>query len=576
MNDLKFWKFLVIVNGSVPVALLAWDAWNGRLGADPTNFALHTTGWLSLLFLTLSLAVTPLRRISGWNAIVGFRRALGLFGFFYACVHLLIYVAFDQAMDLAGAANEIWMRRFLQIGMLAVVLMIPLAFTSTTKAISWMGAKRWKLLHRLAYVVAGLAVIHFLLLVKADLREPLIFAGVLGGLMFARAGWHYYDLRKAASAGKGTAPIATLPPRKKFWSGELRLARIFEETPDVKTFRLVDPAGGALPFDYAPGQYLNLQLDVDGQTVHRSYTIASTPTRCGYCEVTVKREAQGTASRFLHDRLKEGDLLRVSAPAGRFVFRGDETNAVVLIAGGVGVTPMMSIVRYLTDRGWPGEIHFLIGVRTTADLIFAEEIASLEKRFPRLRVHRTFSRVEEETDAGVRRGRVDLEWFRACVPEPENKVCFVCGPQTMMDAVCDVLREAGTPEEFIRTEAFVSPALSLHRTDSEGALEAAVTQEAPDGREAASLDVMAATAAFRRSARSATVDAGMTLLEAGESIGLELPYECRSGVCGQCKTRLLAGSVTMRVDAALSASEKMAGYVLTCQARPLQDVTLDA
>jgi ferredoxin-NADP reductase len=121
----------------------------------------------------------------------------------------------------------------------------------------------------------------------------------------------------------------------------------------VKTFRLVATDGGALSFEHAAGQYLNLALAIDGKRVNRSYTIASSPTQADYCEISVKRAPQGRASRHLHDVVRDGDRLQVSAPAGRFVFAHEKAERCVLIAGGVGITPLMATVRRLTDRCWP-------------------------------------------------------------------------------------------------------------------------------------------------------------------------------------------------------------------------------
>src|SRR5262249_40984834 len=107
MCDLQFWKAVVILNASVPLALLAWDASRGNLGANAVNFAIHTTGILSLLFLLLSLTVTPIRLLTGWNAVIAFRRSLGLFAFFYACLHLAIYFVFDRALSIRGTIGEV-------------------------------------------------------------------------------------------------------------------------------------------------------------------------------------------------------------------------------------------------------------------------------------------------------------------------------------------------------------------------------------------------------------------------------------------------------------------------------------
>ena len=196
MNPLSFYRVLVILNGAIPLVMLAWDAWQNQLGVNSVNQALHITGILSLVFLFLSLLMTPLRWITGWGGWVAFRRALGLYGFFYALVHLLIYVGFDRALSLSSTWHEISTRRFLQVGTLALLLMVPLAVTSTNAMIRRMGAKRWKVLHRATYLVSILGVLHYFLLVKSDVRQPLAFAAVLSLLLLPRLGRFALDSAK--------------------------------------------------------------------------------------------------------------------------------------------------------------------------------------------------------------------------------------------------------------------------------------------------------------------------------------------------------------------------------------------
>ncbi len=163
------------------------------------------------------------------------------------------------------------------------------------------------------------------MLVKSDVRLPLAFAGVIGLLLIYRMVAHYVGLRREVTAARAkTTPKTAASTGKKFWSGELAIARIFNESPDVKTFRLVSTDGGPLPFTHTAGQYLNLTLTIDGKRVNRSYTIASSPTRAAYCEISVKRAANGCGSCHLHDTWREGQRIKVSAqpanscsPAGR-------------------------------------------------------------------------------------------------------------------------------------------------------------------------------------------------------------------------------------------------------------------
>ena len=187
-KDLPYFKGLVILNGLVPLAMLGWDAWQGQLGANAANTALHITGLVSLVFLILSLAMSPLLWWTGWGGWIAFRRALGLYAFFYAAVHLAIYIGFDRAMSLTSTLQEIAARRYLQVGAVAFLLLVPLAATSTNRMVQRLTARRWKRLHQLSYVVAILAVMHFYMLVKSDVLQPVAFGCVVAGLLFLRAG----------------------------------------------------------------------------------------------------------------------------------------------------------------------------------------------------------------------------------------------------------------------------------------------------------------------------------------------------------------------------------------------------
>jgi len=182
-KNLRFAKLLVLVNCAVPAALLGWDAWHHKLGANPVNFAIHTTGLMALIFLMLTLLVTPLRKISGWNWIIFSRRTLGLYAFFYALLHFLIFFSLDRGFSIPSTLSEMVKRKYLVIGSIGLLVMVPLAVTSTNAMIKRLGGKRWRALHRLAYVAAIAGAIHYYMQVKADVRQPLAFAAVLAVLL---------------------------------------------------------------------------------------------------------------------------------------------------------------------------------------------------------------------------------------------------------------------------------------------------------------------------------------------------------------------------------------------------------
>jgi ferredoxin-NADP reductase len=364
----------------------------------------------------------------------------------------------------------------------------------------------------------------------------------------------------AALAAERAVALAPdlVPSRPNSWTGLLRVARIFQETPNVKSFRLADPDGGLLPFLYLPGQFLTVTVGFDGRRDKRSYTLASSPTQRAYCEITVKREEQGAISRFLHDRLSEGDTLEITAPSGRFTFTGDEADSVVLIAGGVGVTPLMSAVRYLTGRSWPGDVFFFFAVRGEADVIYREELEYLSRRHPNLHLVVVAERVES---AGwpYGTGRITRELIKTHVPRPASRRFHVCGPPPMMEATKAILADLGVPAEQIHTEIFAGkepprPALQI-----------------PTAR-----DTQVAVVTFLKSRRTAVLPPTRTVLEASEDVGVNIEYSCRIGTCGVCRTKLLSGTVTMEVEDGLERGDKEAGIILACQARATADVTVDA
>ena len=183
MTDAKFIKIVIFINALVPLAILGYDGLNGNLGANPIEFFLRTTGVLALIFLLTTLAVTPLRKMFGWNELIKSRRMLGLYAFFYAFLHLITYGIFDKSLDLPAIAADVLQRPFIAVGMLAFFLLIPLAVTSTNGMIKRIGGKNWAKLHKLTYLVAILGVIHFWLIVKSDLRYPVFFAFILAILL---------------------------------------------------------------------------------------------------------------------------------------------------------------------------------------------------------------------------------------------------------------------------------------------------------------------------------------------------------------------------------------------------------
>jgi ferredoxin-NADP reductase len=340
------------------------------------------------------------------------------------------------------------------------------------------------------------------------------------------------------------------------WRGRLRLAEVEDVTHNVKTFRLRPPNGGEIPFDYLPGQFLTLYIAPQGVPTKRSYTIASTPTWRDRIEITVKREDHGVVSRWLHDELRVGDQVEIEAPNGTFFFRGEEAKSLVLIGGGVGVTPMMSVARYLTETGWSGKVRLILGFRAPRDFIFREELTALQARNANLRVTVTMSRPGDEPWFGVT-GHIDASLLASAVPDLASARAHLCGPPPMMDAVRVALFGLGVPETQIKTEAF------------------GTIKRDPTAKGTASTEI-AGKAVFQASDTTAPVPVGATILDAADQAGVFIDNACRSGTCGSCRVKLLSGSVKMAAEDALTKEDKAEGYILACQAKIRGDVRVEA
>jgi sulfoxide reductase heme-binding subunit YedZ len=192
--------------GVLPFCWLFYAAWSNQLGANPAEHLIRSTGDWTLRFLCLTLLVTPLRQVAGWPALARYRRMLGLFVYFYATLHLLGYAWFDMGLDAADIGADIVKRPFILVGFTAFLLLTALASTSTNRAVRWLGARRWQVLHRLVYLIAALALLHFFWMRtgKQDFGEVLVYGSILGALI----GWRAWRRLVVSRKGRGTALAA--------------------------------------------------------------------------------------------------------------------------------------------------------------------------------------------------------------------------------------------------------------------------------------------------------------------------------------------------------------------------------
>ena len=345
------------------------------------------------------------------------------------------------------------------------------------------------------------------------------------------------------------------------WQGQLRVGSVVTETPTVKTFRLLPLSGdGSMPFTFVPGQFVNVAFWIGGARMNRSYSISSSPTEHKYIELTVKREPRGAVSRHVVDLLKVGDQVEAGGPVGRFTFNGTEAESVVLIAGGVGITPLMSITRYLTARAWGGGIYFLYACRAPIDFIFANDITALQRINPNLHVVVVMEHAEG-TDWKGPRGRLTRELLTQTIPDLASRRIHLCGPPMMMDATRAMLTELGIAPDQLKTELF------------------GATRPTPAAAGTTAKPTAPATGplvTFSKNNKSAKIHVDQTVLELSEELAIGIQNSCRVGTCGVCKVKMTSGEVEMAIEDALDPDDKANGIILACQAKPKNEIVVEA
>ena len=324
-----------------------------------------------------------------------------------------------------------------------------------------------------------------------------------------------------------------------------------KETHDAATFAFV--AADSRPIDYKAGQFIVVAVDVADERLHRAYSLSSTPTRPEKLTITVKRVAGGRVSNHLLDHLRPGHAVSALAPAGDFnIVDRPATDAVVLLSAGCGITPCLSIARWLLDTRPQTRIDFIHSARSGAEVIMAGELDRLHAEHANFHLQRVLETPQRAGDHG---GLLERALFDELLPDLDGRTIFTCGPQPYMDAVHTFAEQRRFDMNYFHCESF-SPA------------KAAATQLAPQAETARyALEVPAF-------GRSAEISGQQSLLEALESNGVPIVGACRSGVCGSCKCRVERGEVTTTSQATLSAEEIAAGYVLACSSKARSDLVV--
>jgi ring-1,2-phenylacetyl-CoA epoxidase subunit PaaE len=342
----------------------------------------------------------------------------------------------------------------------------------------------------------------------------------------------------------------------------LRIAEIVPETAEANSIRFDVPAELEETFRFRAGQHLTLRAEIDGEEVRRNYSLCTAPHE-GELMVTVKRIAGGRFSNWVADNLKAGDEIDVMPPLGSFTCDFDTAKArrYVGIAGGSGITPVMSLIRTALATEPGSRFTLFYGNRDSASVIFLDRLAELKDRYMgRFELYHFLA--EEEQDIDLFNGLLDKATCGLAIDElvpdaPAVDAWFICGPGPMMDSAESVLLDRGTPKQRIHIERFTadrpSAALAQEMAELQSKAAGTTVQVTLDGR-------------TRRVPFSQS-----NILDSARVAGLPAPFACKAGVCATCRARVTSGKVEMAARYGLSDEEIAGGYVLTCQSVPVGD-----
>ena len=362
------------------------------------------------------------------------------------------------------------------------------------------------------------------------------------------------------NALRNTLPaLAEIKP----WNSQseaLECSMVLDDSPDVKTFcfQTTQPSW----FRYAAGQFVTIEVEIAGQKHRRCYTLSSSPSRPVCVTITVKAEPQGKVSSWLHQNLKVGDRIRASGPAGIFSIHLHPADKYLFLSGGVGITPLMSMTRWLFDLGRHTDVAFIQCARTPADLLCRSELEAISARLPEFRVAFVCERPNPYGAWTGYSGRINQLMLELISSDYREREVFCCGPEPFMQAVRDVLRAAGYDMARYHEESFMVPVHDASET----------REHAGDVRIE---DERCAHVRFAASKREVACHEANTLLEVAREAGLHIPSACLFGVCGACKVRKLEGKVHMVSNGGITDDDVADGWVLACCSRPLGDVVLD-
>jgi ferredoxin-NADP reductase len=339
--------------------------------------------------------------------------------------------------------------------------------------------------------------------------------------------------------------------------------QVRQETHDVKSFLFRPRRPGLVRF--LPGQFVTLELEVDGETINRCYTISSPPTRPDSLSITVKRVPGGQVSNWLHDHLAPGMSLRALGPNGEFSCALHPAGKYLFLSGGSGITPLMSMSRSFHDMGEDCDVVFVHSARTPTDIIFRRELSLLAANQPGFRSAFVCEGRGSEAEWAAPIGYLDLPLLTRIAPDFAEREVFCCGPAPYMAAVRALLAGGGFDMARYHEESFTFADLSSEEADEEADAAAGIT----------AADSAGFNVEFAKSGRTVACAPGQKLLDAARAAGLRLPSSCAKGMCGTCKSRLVAGDVHMVHGGGIRQREIDQGFILPCCSTPLTDLVIE-
>lgn len=343
-------------------------------------------------------------------------------------------------------------------------------------------------------------------------------------------------------------------------SEELECTMVLQDSADVKSFcfQTSQPSW----FRYAAGQFVTIEVAIGGRRHARCYTLSSSPSRPLFLSITVKAEPDGLVSNWLHANLKVGDRIRAGGPAGIFSVSLHPAKKYLFLSGGVGITPLMSMTRWLFDQGRHTDVSFIQCARTPADLLFRGELEAISARLPEFNVALVCERPNPYGAWTGYTGRINQLMLELICSDYREREVFCCGPEPFMNAVRDFLRVAGYDMDRYHEESFVSPVHDASETHA----------HLEDVRIA---DARTATVRFAASGRQVDCHEADTVLDVARLAGLHIPSACLLGVCGSCKVRKLEGQVHMVHNGGITDEDVTDGWLLACCSRPLGNLVVD-